>query len=143
MATRRGPEDRPDPVGVATGINWPDALAGGALMGLLNGPLMLTPGTATDFGLDALYLLGQSAGPTREVLIFGGAGVVTDRQRDQARYWISGPLGAGFVNNPTDLAASRSGAGLRAAGTQTAQPRTAEEAAEAARTARVGLDALR
>ncbi|MEU4165195.1 cell wall-binding repeat-containing protein, partial [Actinoplanes sp. NPDC026670] len=31
-------------VGLATGTNWPDALAGGALMGLINGPLMLTPG---------------------------------------------------------------------------------------------------
>ncbi|MER7460381.1 cell wall-binding repeat-containing protein [Micromonospora sp. NPDC126480] len=131
-------------VGLATGSNWPDALAGGALMGLLNGPLMLTPGTAADLGVDAELLLGQSAGSTREVLVFGSAAVVTDHQRNRAGYWISGPLGAAVVNNPTDVNPSvRTAAGLRAASTQTVDLRTAEEAAEAAETAREHLDARR
>ncbi|MER7455405.1 cell wall-binding repeat-containing protein [Micromonospora sp. NPDC126480] len=90
-------------VGIATGTNWPDALAGGALMGLLDGPLMLTPGTANDLGSQAAFLLGQSGGSTREVLVFGSAAVVTDRQRSQAGYWMSGPLGAAAVTNPTDV----------------------------------------
>ncbi|MFC4016775.1 cell wall-binding repeat-containing protein [Micromonospora sp. GCM10011542] len=125
-------------VGLATGTNWPDALAGGALMGLLNGPLMLTPGMAGSLGLDAEYLLADASGSVRDVLIFGGAGVVNDAQRDQAGYWIGGPLGSNRVDNPTDVGlTARSGANLRTAGAPvTGTHRTAKEAAEAAKSVR-------
>lgn len=133
-------------VGLATGTNWPDALAGGALMGLLNGPLMLTPGTATELGFEAQFLLGQAGGSIREVLVLGGTGAVNDAQRNQAGYWISGPLGAAIVTNPTDVGAGRSGAGLRAAGAVTDEqrrPSTPEQAAKAAEAFDAYRDATR
>ncbi|MCM0674105.1 cell wall-binding repeat-containing protein [Micromonospora phytophila] len=131
-------------VGLATGSNWPDALAGGALMGLLNGPLMLTPGTASYLGIDAEFLLAESSGSTRDALIFGGTGVVNDAQRNQAGYWIGGPLGSNLVNNPIDVGlTARSGADLRTAGAPvTGGHRTAQEAAEAAKSVREHRDAL-
>ncbi|SCL38489.1 WD40-like Beta Propeller Repeat [Micromonospora pallida] len=121
--------------GIATGLNWPDALSGGALMAVLNGPLLLTPGTAPDLGLDAEIALDFASGSIRTALVFGSAPVVSDRQLQQAGQWISGPLGASVVVNPTDVGlTARTGAESRAAATA-GQPsvRTPEEAAAAAR----------
>ncbi|GHJ46539.1 hypothetical protein Cs7R123_38810 [Catellatospora sp. TT07R-123] len=75
---------------LATGANWPDALAGGALMGVLGGPLLLTPGTG-DVNKYSAYLLNISSGSVSEVLIFGGAGSVATTNDDQLGKLISGP----------------------------------------------------
>lgn len=62
--------------GIATGTNWPDALAGGALMGTLDGPLLLSqpagviPETAT--------FLSAESGAYSQALVFGSADVVSD-----------------------------------------------------------------
>ncbi|MEU4566033.1 cell wall-binding repeat-containing protein [Micromonospora sp. NPDC023956] len=131
--------------GIATGVNWPDALSGGALMGVLNGPLLLTPGTAPDLGLDAEILLDHSSGSIRTALVFGSAPVVSDRQLQQAGHWISGPLGASVVVNPTDVGlGSRTGADSRAAAPAGQRfVRTPEEAAAAARSVPERLGAAR
>ncbi|MFE9207396.1 cell wall-binding repeat-containing protein [Micromonospora sp. NPDC007230] len=90
-------------VGLATGTNWPDALSGGALMGLVNGPLMLTPGTNSSLGLEAQWLLDELSGSAKTALIFGSSAVVSNAQQTQAGTWIGGPLGSTTVSNPTDI----------------------------------------
>lgn len=75
--------------GVATGTNWPDSLAGGALMGTRLGPLVLTnpnampPSTAS--------LMSLSSASYDAALIFGGANAVSDDVLQQAGTAISGP----------------------------------------------------
>jgi hypothetical protein len=131
--------------GLATGLNWPDALSGGALMAVLNGPLLLTPGTAPDLGEYAAEELDRASGAIHTVLVFGSSPVVSDRQLQQAGYWISGPLGASMVVNPTDVGlTARTGADSRTAATA-GQPflRTPEEAAAAARSGPERLGAAR
>jgi len=69
-------------VGVATGENWPDALAGSALLAYGGGPLVLTKGTTLpDASADALRTLqadARSAGGVKQALVFGGSDVVSD-----------------------------------------------------------------
>ncbi|WDZ86102.1 cell wall-binding repeat-containing protein [Micromonospora cathayae] len=129
-------------VALATGANWPDALSGGALMGVLNGPLMLTLGTATDLTFEAELLLAESAASAGNVLILGSAPVISDRQRNQAGLWISGPLGATAVSNPIDLART-GGAAARTAATGEPGLRTPDEVAKAAESVRERLAELR
>ena len=70
-------------VGVATGENWPDALAGSALLAYGGGPLVLTKGASLpDASADALRSLqsdARSAGASvTQALVFGGSDVVSD-----------------------------------------------------------------
>ncbi|MFG1649072.1 cell wall-binding repeat-containing protein [Micromonospora sp. NPDC049275] len=121
-------------IGLATGTNWPDALAGGALMGLLNGPLMLTPGTSGTLGVEAQWLLDENSASVNTALIFGSTAVVSYSQQTQAGTWIGGPLGFSRVDNPTNVriaAGARSTAGLRTTGG--AGVRTPEQAVAAAK----------
>jgi len=83
--------------GIATGTNWPDALAGGALLGTLNGPLLLTAGTAPALNDATAWHLSLTAPAVSTALIFGGTGVVAESQATQAGDLISGP--AGYVTN--------------------------------------------
>jgi hypothetical protein len=87
--------------GFATGTNWPDALTGGALMGTLGGPLMLTPGTDANLGTHAVSLLKETSGSVHTGLVFG-ASVVSPSQQTQIGAWLGGPLGSNSVNSPTD-----------------------------------------
>ncbi|SCG49152.1 cell wall-binding repeat-containing protein [Micromonospora inositola] len=125
-------------IGLATGTNWPDALSGGALMGLLNGPLLLTPGTATTLGAEAQALLDESSGSVHTALIFGSSAVVSSNQQSQAGTWIGGPLGSSLLSNSTDIGLSstaRTADSLRVAGATTVGSdvvRTPEQAAAAA-----------
>ncbi|NAZ81991.1 hypothetical protein GTR02_09180 [Kineococcus sp. R8] len=70
-------------VGVATGENWPDALAGSALLAYGGGPLVLTR-TASLPDASAAALRGLQAdargagGSVAQALVFGGPGVVSD-----------------------------------------------------------------
>lgn len=64
-------------VGLATGDNWPDALAGAAAMGNLDGPLLLTPsGALSPSTSSALTALAKKGRPT-SALVFGGSSVVS------------------------------------------------------------------
>ncbi|GHJ46582.1 hypothetical protein Cs7R123_39240 [Catellatospora sp. TT07R-123] len=84
-------------VGLATGTNWPDALAGGALMGAVGGPLLLTPGTASAVNrMPAAFLSGHSPAITTG-LVFGG--VVAEAQLKQFGTLISGPAGSTAVGS--------------------------------------------
>ena len=86
--------------GVTTGLNWPDALAGGAFLGTLNGPLLLTSGSTTLDG-NANTVLSDSSGSISTAFIFGGTLPLSINNQIGAA--ISGP--AGFDAN---LASTRS-----------------------------------
>lgn len=59
---------------VASGINWPDALAGSGLAGALGGPILLTePARLTPSALAEIVRLGA-----REVFVLGGTAAVGD-----------------------------------------------------------------
>jgi subtilisin family serine protease len=59
---------------VATGLNFPDALAGGSAGGAFLGPLLLVPGTSVPAAVEAEL---QRLNPSR-VFILGGTAVVSD-----------------------------------------------------------------
>lgn len=64
-------------VGVATGDNFPDALAAGPDLAAKGAPLLLVPGTGPLAPLPAQYLLSQGASTTN-ALLFGGTASVSD-----------------------------------------------------------------
>lgn len=69
-------------VGVATGANWPDSLAGGALMGHVFGPLVLAdPATGLSDAVNAF--LDVNRGATNWGYVFGGTGALTSHVDDQ------------------------------------------------------------
>jgi putative cell wall-binding protein len=68
-----------DTLGVATGLNFPDALGGGAALGTYGSPLVLTrPGTLPPKVADAITYRAHEIG---RVDIFGGEDVVSDGVR--------------------------------------------------------------
>ncbi len=66
----------PYAVGIATGQNFPDALAGGAFQGIIGQPLILTPGSSVP-AVTSSYLDASSASEDF-VIVYGGTSVVTD-----------------------------------------------------------------
>jgi putative cell wall-binding protein len=60
----------PTLVGIATGANFPDALAGGSFMGLEGGPVLLT-GPVLLQSADGLYI-GQDHATLTQAFLFGG-----------------------------------------------------------------------
>jgi ell wall binding domain 2 (CWB2)/WD40-like Beta Propeller Repeat len=90
-------------IGIATGLNWPDALAGGALMAGLNGPLLTTPGSAAALHPQTADRLDELSGSVTTTLIFGGPTVVTPALARQSGSLISGPLGYTSVENPQNI----------------------------------------
>ncbi|MFI7430387.1 cell wall-binding repeat-containing protein [Micromonospora sp. NPDC049836] len=90
-------------VGLATGMNWPDALAGGALMATLNGPLMLTVGTRDTLHPKAKWYADLLSGSVDTAVVFGSPAVVSDPQAGELGRWISGPMGSSTAVNGTYL----------------------------------------
>ncbi len=78
--------------GLATGLNWADALSGGALMGTLDGPMLLISPTAGPTGQTAQWL-AQNSGQLDKALIFGGNGAVAASVDQPVGAMISGPAG--------------------------------------------------
>jgi hypothetical protein len=72
------PDDDPLAIGLATGLNWPDALAGGAFMAGM-GPLVLcrtdSLPTPTSTVIQAMVASGDPS-PVQNGFVFGGEGVV-------------------------------------------------------------------
>ena len=70
-------QDAPFPTyaGVASGVTFPDALAGGAELGALGGPLLLTNPTALSPEAST-YLTAKANKPIQQYMIFGGTGAV-------------------------------------------------------------------
>lgn len=96
--------DAPHYAGVATGMNWPDALAGGALLGSLGSPLLLTLGTATSLNPSTAFKLSIESTSLSTVMVFGSGATVSDNLAGQAATWISGP--AGFTTEINGLSAA-------------------------------------
>jgi putative cell wall-binding protein len=63
--------------GVATGQNWPDALAGSARLGMARGPLLLTPSTTVSAEIRA-YLDANSGTSIGDDFVFGQTDVVSN-----------------------------------------------------------------
>ena len=66
--------DEPKSIGIAFGGNWPDALSGGALVGLHYGPLLLEDGATLPGG--QLTYLRKQGGAVTSVVAFGGLSVM-------------------------------------------------------------------
>lgn len=97
-------------VGVATGTNWPDALAGGALMATLNGPLLITPSNSNNLDIFTEFLLDVDCGSIATGLIFGSTVVVNAAIDSKIGAMISGPAGFTVTQNPTTLSGAIQGA---------------------------------
>ncbi|GIG89276.1 hypothetical protein Pen02_42120 [Plantactinospora endophytica] len=92
-------------VGLATGTNWPDALAGAALLGSLRAPLLLTPGNASTLAIATQDYLDTYRAALATGYVFGSAAVVTPALAQQFGNRISGPGGHLLVDAPTSGAA--------------------------------------
>jgi hypothetical protein len=91
--------------GVTIGANWPDALAGGALLGTLGGPLLLTTGTGPVFD-ETQWEIGNLAGSVDTAYIFGGG--VPASNDAQIGALISGPGSYDEKENPQPSTVDRS-----------------------------------
>lgn len=65
----------PQYAAVASGVSFPDALAGGAEMGWLGGPLLLTDPTTLSPEA-ANYFTAKANAPIQQIMIYGGTGAV-------------------------------------------------------------------
>jgi putative cell wall-binding protein len=92
--------DAPAKIGFATGLNWADALSGGAMMGTLNGPLLLTDPNTGPY-LDTLTWLRHTGPQVRTALVFGGQAVLSDGVNAAIGQAISGPAGFDLTDQPT------------------------------------------
>lgn len=70
---------------IATGKNFPDALGGGPVAGIVPGPLLLVPGNALPASVAAEL---ERLDPAR-VIVLGGSGVVTDGVVNQISWLLS------------------------------------------------------
>ncbi|MEZ0107776.1 putative cell wall-binding protein [Catenulispora sp. EB89] len=90
----------PQVVGIATGFNFPDALAGGALAGSVGGPLLLTG--PTGLPSETEDYLRSASGSVSDAILFGGPAVITADQQSQVGDLISQPGQWEFAeNNPS------------------------------------------
>lgn len=92
-------------VGLVTAMNWPDALAGGALMARFNGPLLLTTGADGSLHPETQLYGTYYSGSVHTALVFGSSGAVGDVEAAQLGGLISGPLGYDLTTNGTIPAA--------------------------------------
>jgi putative cell wall-binding protein len=86
--------DLSDGLVVATGDDFPDALAGGPLAAALRAPLMIVPGERIDADPDAAAWF-EGLTPRSDVDVLGGLGVVSSYQQWQLEQLTSG--GSGVV----------------------------------------------
>ncbi len=73
-------------VGVATGTNFPDALAGGIGCGAMGGVLLLTH--PTTLSPETRAILDERRGDLDRIAVFGGPGAVSDGVFDQLRTFV-------------------------------------------------------
>ena len=90
----------PQVVGIATGFNFPDALAGGALAGRVGGPLLLTG--ATGLPSETADYLSHASGSVSDAIMFGGPAVIDDGLQNQVGDLIGQPNQWVYArNNPS------------------------------------------
>lgn len=85
-----------DGLAIATGSNFPDALAGGVMQGRSGSVLLLTPGSALDTATNACLAARDGLS---SVKFLGGTGALSDAVRNQVMAVI-GPLGGGPDPDP-------------------------------------------
>ncbi|MBS2546334.1 cell wall-binding repeat-containing protein [Catenulispora sp. NL8] len=88
-----------DAAGLATGMNWADALSGGAEMGQLDGPLMLV-NPKTGVTPEVAQWLNQNNGQFTTVGIFGGTAAVPGSVDKAVGGLIAGAGGVDYPSNP-------------------------------------------
>ncbi|MFI5893114.1 cell wall-binding repeat-containing protein [Actinoplanes sp. NPDC051513] len=89
--------------GVASGENWPDALAGGALLGTLGGPLLLSNPNVQALNPAAAAALRDRSAAIETPLVFGGTAAVNDQQAFEISDIIRGHQHHDMDPNPTGL----------------------------------------
>ncbi|MBS2539843.1 cell wall-binding repeat-containing protein [Catenulispora sp. NF23] len=90
----------PQVVGIATGYNFPDALAGGALAGSVGGPLLLTG--PTGLPSETADYLRSASGSVSDAVMFGGPAVIDDGLQNQVGDLIGQPGQWEYAeNNPS------------------------------------------
>lgn len=89
----------PHTLGLAVGNNWPDALAGGALLGAHTAPLLLAAGASLP-AVEGDYAAGV-APAVDELLAFGGTDVVPDAAAFTLGNLVSVPGQRSFFDNRT------------------------------------------
>ena len=120
-------------VGVATAYNWPDALAGGALMAVLNGPLLLVNGAEAALHPATFEVVAQYSGAESTALVFGGTGVIVPATANSVGAAISGPAGFNISDNPHDVGVQSAKALAARAEPATPSLRSPQEVAAVAR----------
>ncbi|MFD0639059.1 cell wall-binding repeat-containing protein [Catenulispora yoronensis] len=90
----------PTAAGIVTAENWPDALAGGALLGTLRGPLLLYPSAATAATGATDKWLRANAAHLRSVLILGGPNALGPSTPRLIQSDIAPPGGSVYTENP-------------------------------------------
>ncbi|NUR27055.1 MAG: hypothetical protein HOV83_14625, partial [Catenulispora sp.] len=93
-------EASPASVGFATGVTWPDALAGGAFMSQRGGPLLLVNPVTGLPSTEAQGWLAGWAPVTGTAYVFGGTKALGPDVATNVAGLISGPAGATSQNNP-------------------------------------------
>jgi hypothetical protein len=91
---------QPTTAGIVTGENWPDALAGGALLGTLRGPLLLYPSVPTTPTTPTDKWLRSNAANLRTVLILGGPNALAPSTQRLVQGDIAAPGGSVYTENP-------------------------------------------
>ena len=71
---------------LANGLDFPDALAGAAAAGALNGPVLLTPANA----LSAVVKSELARLKPQRIVVLGGTGVVSANVESQAKSYVGG-----------------------------------------------------
>lgn len=89
-------------VGVATALNWPDSLSGGAVMGHAYGPLLLVD-PKSGLTPQELQWVSANSGGLSHALIFGGTAAVTGTAEGQLGNAISGPAGFDTATDPAAM----------------------------------------
>ncbi|GIG02469.1 cell wall-binding repeat-containing protein [Catellatospora citrea] len=124
--------------GVATGTNWPDALAGGAMMATRNGPLLLTPGASLAFPTQ--FHVDNNSGTIDTGYVFGGAAVVSDGVMNSVGTWISPGIAFTRSVNPAAVPGAAPAAALRSARVAPAVPTVTLPTADQIKAAAEALD---
>ena len=101
----------PTTVGLAKGTFWADALSGGAFLGVLHAPLLLTDPTQDGIPGEEQPWLSQHAGRIAAVDVFGGTAAVADSVVHSAAgdATAHGPIAGVTAPNAAFVAKSKSG----------------------------------
>jgi putative cell wall-binding protein len=90
----------PASVGFATGVTWPDALAGGALMSERRGPLLLVDPATGQPSAQARDWLAGWAPTVKQAYVFGGTAALGTKVPANIAGDIAGPAGVTVQSNP-------------------------------------------